>query len=411
MKVPKLMLVVNGLPSFDDSGEIYLKTLCSNYPPEKLCRFSLVKGDSADIPDRWCGAPSSTTQIMQEQRFRRLGKKLSKLMRVPLHFYIRKFHARKMIADAVRFGREQSVELVWAALNSPQVIYIVQQIAIQLQVPFVLSIFDPPERMAYHLEMDSFSEKALMKDFAKCLRQATRIAVVSTEAMRDEYLRRYDVDSIVQLQGLGRTLKQPISESINDGANFTIGFAGFAYADQEFLALLAALDSVDWKIEGKEVILRILGPALNITSPHKVNIEYLGWRTLEETIVLMSKSDVNYIPYWFDNAFQLAARLSFPSKLSAYLASGRPVLVHAPEYASPSLFIDKYPVGLVCQSLISAEIIGTLERFIKEPELYAKMVKTSQETFDREFDSRIFLKRFSALIGFDPNAIKAELLF
>lgn len=404
MGVPKLMVIVNGSPNLSHSGEIYLQSLCSNYPVDKFCRFSLVRENPSAIPSQWLGAPSCATQIRREERFRSLGPKLGKMARVPVYFYIRKIHARKMIADAVRFGREQRIEQVWALLNSPQIIYIAGRIAVALRVPLVVTVLDPPERFSYDLGMDSFSQRVLIKDFAKNLCNAAKVAVIS-EPMRDEYHHCYSLDAIVQPQGLSQSLKQPVSEKINDDAKFTIGFAGFTYANKEFSTLLAALDSVGWKIAGKEVIVRILSSSMNINNTKKVNIEFLGWRPLEETIAILSKSDVNFIPYWFDQAYELAARLSFPSKFSAYLASGRPVFILAPEYASPNLFIKKYPVGLACQTLDSAEIICTLTRFIREPELYAKMARASQEAFDREFDFKIFLKRFYQLIGYKPNNV------
>ena len=119
----------------------------------------------------------------------------------------------------------------------------------------------------------------------------------------------------------------------------------------------------------------------------------------------MSEVDVAYLPYWFDESYSIAVRLSFPSKFSTYLASGRPVFFHGPEDSSPANFIKKFPVGLCCHSLEESEIIRCLERFITDKDFYASATEAGQRALNQELNLDIFLSHFTELIGISKEKL------
>jgi len=117
----------------------------------------------------------------------------------------------------------------------------------------------------------------------------------------------------------------------------------------------------------------------------------------------MSEADITYLPYWFDEAYRLSARMSFPSKLTTYLASGRPVLFHGPQYSSVTKFFYRFPVGICCHSLEESKIIECLHKFATDKNFYAESTKAIQTALDEELDLRIFLKRFAELLGIEES--------
>ena len=127
--------------------------------------------------------------------------------------------------------------------------------------------------------------------------------------------------------------------------------AGQLYASEEWNAFLRALDSINWKLNDKKIIVRYLGEYLAIGTKKPWNLEYLGWRSAREVVEIASKSDLCYCPYWFDPAFDLETKLSFPSKLPLYFASGRPVFFHGPSYSSPGRFVEQHQSAYICDSL------------------------------------------------------------
>ncbi len=131
------------------------------------------------------------------------------------------------------------------------------------------------------------------------------------------------------------------------GGEVCIGTAGQSYASREWAALLAALDSADWRIAGQQVKVRLIGRDVLFYASAKSFIEYLGWRPQDEAIGLLAETDVLYCPYLFDNS-------------STYLAAQRPVLVHGPKYSETARLIAKHNAGECCESLDSRDIIRDL---------------------------------------------------
>jgi hypothetical protein len=91
----------------------------------------------------------------------------------------------------------------------------------------------------------------------------------------------------------------------------------------------------------------------------------LGEKPFGEALEIMSSMDIGYLPYWFDQRHEIAARTSFPGKLSAYAAAGLAVFHHAPPYTEATAFLDRYRFGLACPSLEPAHVIGTLNRLVE----------------------------------------------
>jgi glycosyltransferase involved in cell wall biosynthesis len=180
-------------------------------------------------------------------------------------------------------------------------------------------------------------------------------------------------------------LGQEPGVQLNSDSEVVIGMAGQLYADVEWSALLNALDVLQWKLCGRQVRVRLLGRWAGIGASGRMNVEFLGWRPQDETVTLMSEADILFCPYWFDPAYETEARLSFPSKLTTYLAAGRPVLFFGPPYASPARFLESEGAGLCCTALDRNTLIRNLERLVSDTDLYAHLARQGREAFDRHF--------------------------
>ena len=217
--------------------------------------------------------------------------------------------------------------------------------------------------------------------------------------MRDEYRRRYGVDSIVLIQGVDAAWIRPPADGFVDPRRLVIGFAGSMYAAGEFDALIAALSSSDWRVADRDVTVRVLGRSLAFESTEGVRIEWLGWHSVTDVIELLAQVDLCYVPYWMDEAHHLAARLCFPNKIAIYLAAGRPLFVHAAADASPSVFVAKHGAGICCDSDQPAEIIGSLAGIVGDPAGYARMARAGTSVASTEFSLSVFVERFAQLTG------------
>ena len=122
----------------------------------------------------------------------------------------------------------------------------------------------------------------------------------------------------------------------------------------------------------------------------------------------ISETDFCYLPYWFAPLKRRHVELSFPNKFETYLAAGRPIFYHGPEYAGIVDTIRKHGVGLCVHSLDPKEIISALEKMIKDISLRESFNKAAISAFHSEFNAKVMVRNFADLIGVEPDLLHAK---
>jgi hypothetical protein len=143
----------------------------------------------------------------------------------------------------------------------------------------------------------------------------------------------------------------------------------------------------------------MLGTDFRFRTGRPANIEFCGFHSPAETVRILSGCDAAYLPQPFEPALHELARYSFPTKLSTYLAAGRPILIHAPEHASLAEFYGQFAVGARCSVLdpnVLAAAIETLAEGTNGGAVAA--VGAAART---EFSHETFLGRTADLFGVD----------
>lgn len=408
MTVPKILLLTGTAPGDGFACQILLRDLCRVYPREQIACFWL-ENYKYPVSDefRWMQMyihhnPLNERHLHPHLRLMHYGA-LPAAVRVQ---YARAIDDRKLLSMAIAAGKEQRADLVWAILDIPTTIHLAKPLAEALNVPLLTTVWDPPE--VQQRWVGRLMHPSVLDDFAQAVRHSKRCAVIS-ENMQEEYQQKYHTESIVMRHGIERTLWQEVACKFTSAQRFTIGFSGTIYAKKEWLALINALDSVNWHIAGKDIFLRVLTKDLAMSVAGRANIEFYGWRSVQESIQLLSDVDINYIPYWFDEAYRVATRLCFPTKLSTYLATGRPILFHGPEGSSPTRFLQKYPAGISCHSLKNLAIIETIVKVMESESSYKMMCCAGQQALREEFDLSVYTSRFAQFIEISTEAFSATM--
>jgi glycosyltransferase involved in cell wall biosynthesis len=301
------------------------------------------------------------------------------------------------VEQAAQFCRAQHADIIWALLDSSTLMAVAWRVARKLNLPLVVSVLDPPEHWTSELRLAAITEKAMLGEFERSLRAACRVGVIS-EGMQAEYRRRFGIDGILLRHGIHPSLVQPAARWPQPGRQLTIGLAGSLYGREAQATLFRVFESTGWNIAGRNVRLRILSNSFNVQVSSHANIEFLGWRSVSETIVLLSGCDLLYLPYWFEPRLRYSARLCFPTKLTAYLAAGRPVLVHAPFDSAPAQFIGRYPAGEVCGSLEPNDLLAAFTRLLDNEARYGSATAAASEAIGAELGLHVFLRRLAELI-------------
>jgi hypothetical protein len=121
---------------------------------------------------------------------------------------------------------------------------------------------------------------------------------------------------------------------------------------------------------------------------------------VEYTVRSLSECDVNYMPQPFEPDWSPFSRLSFPTKLTTYLAAGAPLLVHAPGAASLPAFVIRYPFGVWCGSLDTSELKHALLKLL-EPKLAQEYSRAGRDALKAQFSREVFRTQFATFLRLD----------
>ncbi len=352
-EAPRLLIVTTTLPGEANVGGLILGDLLADYPAEQyqLAHLVAVGEEQAanDIPiPAWAG--------------RKLEGKLDSI-KSHAQFVSTFVPGTRSTADVLLAAIDQfKPDKVWLILDTPAAIMVAGAVAGVTEVSILCLVWDAPDYLLSKAAFGRMSQKVVLDHFAKALSKSEKIAVVS-DSMKERYERDYGCPCVIMRHGLTAASRRPAATSLHSDDELLIGFAGGLYATDAWSAFLAALDSMDWKIGERRIRLRLMGESFLVKSKCAAQFEYLGYRDSIETADLLAECDFNYLPQPFEERLKSLAEYSFPTKLSSYVATGRPVLVHAPSYASLRPFCDRHQVGVVVDSLEPGAIaaaIGTL---------------------------------------------------
>ncbi|MEL6106163.1 MAG: hypothetical protein AAFU85_09005 [Planctomycetota bacterium] len=303
-------------------------------------------------------------------------------------------HCKRCVEEICAHPESEKFERVWAILDCPTAIEIGAEIAHRLSKPLSVLVWDAPELLSQKLRMDRWSIQSMMDRFAHTLRSAESVGVIC-EQMEEAYRERYgDNHYVILRHGIEPDLCFD-PESAIENEVITIGFAGSITAKQPFDRLIGLLDASNWNFAGRDIRLRLVGSRYVLDSRKPQHIEYFGWRSLPDTVRLLSECTFLYLPQPFEPSLRPLAELSFPTKLTTYIAAGRRVLLHAPEYGSITPFMRQHPIGVSCSSLDDGALRQAIDDLLQQPS--PPLVDAISRCRTEEFSSDVFRSRFREL--------------
>lgn len=398
--LPRLLLLSRTPPGDANVGQLFLRDLCASYPRDKLA-FGVVQPELPDTDaDRF---PEVPKLYLRHEESRRVALAATAITELMSHLAFR--HSRRgdraVVDEFVRFGEAQRVDKIWAVLNSPLMYRIAPRVAARLNVPLVVTVWDPPDGIGLNLGLDRPSRALIRKDFVAALAKAERCGVIS-ERMDREYRDLYGTDNVVVRHGIAVSEARRPPE--RDDSEFRIGFCGNLYAQSEWHVFLRALDHLGWHLGERPIRLIIAGfwvPFLGARTAARV--DYVGWRGVEETVDLMSGCDFGYLPYWLDSAHAEPARLCFPAKLTTYMTAGLPVLYHGSPDAAVVDFLTRFPAAEFSHAS-DPEMVAESIRKLANTDRRRAMAAAAARAVAEELNLNVFRQSFRRLIGENCNS-------
>jgi glycosyltransferase involved in cell wall biosynthesis len=383
----KILLLTDIPPCTNYTGGIVLDQLCRLLPHGSIVCFCVLDKHNNPIISRDLAWIPIIYHKKPKEYWPYINYGIGKTVGLIGETYNELVNKQKIIKRAVQYGKNNSVDRVWAILEGQTMIRIALPVANKLKVPLFTEVWDPPVWAMRVGRVDKVSKKYLFQQYDETIKNSQACATASWE-MKEEYKKKYHIKTIAFLPSLDSQIKPGINKSkkINENKkDFIIGIAGQLYAHDAWNALLKTLEINNWKISNKHVKIILLGRNFTLGTNNKINIEYKGWYSQKETINLLNSCNVLYCPYWFSKEYEQEARLSFPSKLVSYMAANKPIFFHGPAYASPARFLEREKAGYCCYSLNPNEIYWGLKKINTNVLLRKKLVENGKKALEKYF--------------------------
>lgn len=198
--------------------------------------------------------------------------------------------------------------------------------------------------------------------FSRVLKGARSVDVTST-AMRDNFKRKYNVDSFALYKYLPELpeVRPRLSEE-----HLSVGHIGKLYHAGPFRRFILACRSYAAAQERTLRIVRI-GACQEMDKISSENVVFESHRDLleQDALPLFATCDFVYAMYPDGFRFQGFRRTSLPIKLSTYIQAQRPIFAHTPPDSGLAQLIYKYPVGTVCSSQSEGTIQQAIQRILQ----------------------------------------------
>lgn len=268
----------------------------------------------------------------------------------------------------------------------------------ELGIPFIFYAFD------YYSQGSDPLLRSFATGYERDLVQAAAAVIVPNEYMSDEYLKRYgitatilhnpfDIEDYEKQAGNPNNAVKPIEKSIvYTGAIYDAHYDAF----RNLIAAIKLLETTPIKIHlyTPQSQHHLIGN--KITGPKVVVHKALPVSSMP---AIQRNADILFLPLAFGSGYPDIIRTSAPGKIGEYLASGSPVLVHAPKDSFVSWYFKKYNCGLVVDENSPKQLSQAIQRLITDEKFCQEITQNAYIVAKTNFDILVIQKKFQDVLN------------
>jgi glycosyltransferase involved in cell wall biosynthesis len=105
-----------------------------------------------------------------------------------------------------------------------------------------------------------------------------------------------------------------------------------------------------------------------------------------KVLEVQKRADILFLPLAFDSTIPEVIRTSSPGKMGEYLASGRPILVHAPAASFVSWYFRKHKCGVVVDENRPEVLEQAIKRILDDTQLRREIGENARARATADFD-------------------------
>jgi glycosyltransferase involved in cell wall biosynthesis len=309
---------------------------------------------------------------------------------------LRVFVLARQIAAILRRERCEAVVACSGALLDPPASYLASRL---VGVPFYAYLFD-----YYSCQWIGVTERLFARLVEPRLLRGAAGIIVPNEFLRDSLCDRYGVDSTI--------IRNPCDTNEYDrpppdvphwhSRGIRIVYTGAVYEAQydAFRNLLSAVESL-----GPSRVSLHLYTAQSLHELKKMGIcgpiALHDHQPLRAIAAIQRQADILFLPLAFASPYPEVIRTSAPGKMGEYLASRRPVLVHAPSDSFVAWYFRRHKCGLVVGRSDPMALAQAVERLAVDEDLRRTLTSRAWDRARSDFDSSTARARFYQLMRLD----------
>jgi hypothetical protein len=248
-------------------------------------------------------------------------------------------------------------EIIYGFLGSMAQIRLMHELRSLLQVPVAIHMMDDWPAVLYRRGLLGPALRLVVqREFHGVLRESTLRMGISEE-MCNEYRRRYGVTFLPFHNAIDMEQWLPYAKrDWRAGTPFIVRYIGSIVPDGQRDALWDVCRAVtNLQSSGKRIEMWVHAPGPQSTYLRELCLSGNGFHLADppppETITyLLSGADLLVLPFNFDKRSLQYIRLSMPTKVPAYMASGTPILVYGPAGIATARYAERDGWGHVLSS-------------------------------------------------------------
>ena len=390
----KFALISHVLPPSASGQSVMLARLLGDLDPAEYCVISAGKPVAGDSFSQ--RLPGSHYQLPHEIFVNRGHRYGLTYVRETINFLLGIRARASRIAEIVKREKCSAIVACSGDLEDLPAAWLASQ---RTGVPFYAYYFD------YYSHQFVAPEKRVLARLVepRFIRRAAGI-ITTNEILTDDLRSRYGVDSTVlhlpvDLEEYER-LVSGCAEDESNNDEVSIVYTGAIY-DAHFDAFRNLLRAIE-TLKGKKITVHIYAAqdprelaANGIDGPVSLH----NHRPNSEMPCVQRRADILFLALAFNSPYPAIVRTAAPSKLAEYLASGRPILCHAPRDSFISWYFRKHECGVVVDEDDPARLAKGIELILSDARLCDRLIANAYECARTDFNIAASRAAFFQLLG------------
>jgi len=393
----KIAFISHVLPPSWSGQAVVIARLFESVNPERYCLISRQNYDAAEatnnLPSRLPGRYYHLSPEFQLGRWNRYGV-------FRLVAWLKVLHRASQIAHILKKERPHAIAACSGDLYDPLAAYLASR---WLGIRYYLYVFDD-----YVYQWPTPMYRSFAKTGESIVMKGTTKVILPNEFLCDEYRRRYGIEPVVihnPCDESSISFEREIPWPANKG-EIKIVYTGAIYHAHydAFRNLLLALQKI-----GHPLIRLHVYTAQNYEwlKEHQIcgPVVYHDHLSSSQVAQIQREADILFLPLAFHSPIPEVIKTSAPGKMGEYMATGRPILVHAPSDSFLSWYFKKHRCGLVEDREDPAALGTAIHRILDDPGLRQLLRKNSLMRARIDFSQKTAQAEFLKLVQTKPEEL------